>query len=873
MGSGPLNVTVAVAPPPVYDALRLRTTRLSRPHEAQHRKERAVRRNTPVLFLLAMIITVLGSAPSVDSGETLPESAMAAARGKMNAQMRFQRDMRDAPMKMADPRRAMLGAAGGDKAVATVKFDHVLSGSEVAELESRGIEFYRVDGHIARTRAIYPVIIPWSEIDGLGARREVLRLESTWKPAVYPVLDVSVPEIEADSAWTYDDPLGFPLTGKGMRVADFDTGIDVFHPSFFYADGDTFNWIDLNENGVFDPSYDSVDLNHNGEFDFGEILRLRDGHILDYAGVWGGSLPANNDNEYQTYWDWIYADQNYNGKRDFGPAAGFAESSPGFGEPTFVALDDDGDGELDVGERLVQLGSSKIYATMNDDSIERMRGTDLILSDDDSNGHGTAVMGIVAGGTRGYHRFCGIAPDAELLAGYFFSGVPVSYLVPWARSRGADVMLYEFGGFVWEFLDGSTLDEEIISIENETIIQITPSGNLGRGGKHAITDIPSLGGRMLIINVPTYIGNSIRFLYGSTLWLGSLSDLTFRLRTPLGTQTELTGGWQLIDNYYVWTDFETSVRGTHKMDLYVDHNANLDAMGVWELNVMNWSVAKVEIISNIADDLSSWAGGAEFSNYISNDRNVTWPATCDSAFCNGSYSTRGFEGYGGTGGGSIPAGEISAFSGRGERIDGKHLLDITSPGNYDVYSTMSHTTSSGYPNGSYRQFSGTSAAGPHVAAAAALVQQAWPTATMPETELLLASHALEDGFTGPVYNDTWGYGKLRILGAIGVATGVEDMADGRLAPRLLLDQNYPNPFNPVTWIPFYLPRNGHVTIRIYDLRGALVRTLRDKWMSEGAHSVTWDGRVGTGRDAVSGIYFCVLEQDGEKQTRKMVLLH
>ena len=95
-------------------------------------------------------------------------------------------------------------------------------------------------------------------------------------------------------------------------------------------------------------------------------------------------------------------------------------------------------------------------------------------------------------------------------------------------------MLYEFGGFIWEFLDGSSLDEEIISIENETIIQITPSGNLGRGKKHAITDVPAGGSRALPITVPSYGGNSIQFVYGSTLWLGDISDLTFKLRTPLG---------------------------------------------------------------------------------------------------------------------------------------------------------------------------------------------------------------------------------------------------------------------------------------------------------------------------------------------------
>jgi len=143
---------------------------------------------------------------------------------------------------------------------------------------------------------------------------------------------------------------------------------------------------------------------------------------------------------------------------------------------------------------------------------------------------------------------------------------------------------------------------------------------------------------------------------------------------------------------------------------------------------------------------------------------------------------------------------------------------------------------------------------------------------MHEVECLLASHALSDGFTGETYNDWWGYGKLRILGAIGVATDVEDMAEGRLAPRLHLDQNWPNPFNPVTWIPFYLPRGGQASVRIYDARGALVRTIREKWMNGGAHSVLWDGTDSRGRSVASGVYFCVLSQDGQKQTRKLVLL-
>ncbi len=818
-----------------------------------------------VIALILAVLAPLSSGPAA-------VAATAAEQAPVDSSLRFLLEMRAAPHKAASLDAEVRDILQADRVTVTVAFDRELSAAQIADFEARGYGFFRVKGEIARTRAIYPVQIPWSEVAAFAQRREVLRVEAAWAPAVFPTLDVSVPEIEADLAWGYTDPFGYPLTGKGTRVADFDTGIDVFHPSFFFADGDTFDWHDLSGTGVFVDGQAYVDLDRNGVFDPGEELRLRDGWILDWAQVWGGGAPSNDDGVLQTYWDWLYADTNGNGVRDYGPAAGYAESDPGFGEPLFIALDANGNGVLDAGERLVQLGTSKIYATVGSGTVERVRGVDLIHSDPDVNGHGTAVMGIVSGGERGRHRFAGIAPDAELLAGYFFSGVPISYLIPWARAHEADVMLYEFGGFVWRFLDGTTLDEQAISIENETIIQITPSGNLARGGKHAIAVAPAGGSVNLPVGAVPFGGQDLGVLYWTTLWRTGVGDLAFTLTSPLGGQIPITGGAQDVDGYYVWSSRDTSPRGTNKLDLFIDRDQNPHVNGAWQLLVGNPTGGAIEVISNVADNRSSWADGAEFTAHVSNDRNVTWPATADSAFCNGSYSTRGFESSFGPGGGSIPPGALSEFSGRGARIDGKHLLDIVSPGNYDVYTTMSHQTAQGYPLGSYRQFSGTSAAGPHVAAAAALVRQAFPAAPVAEIEDRLASSALQDEFTGEVYNDWWGFGKLRILGAIGVVTAVEDMAAGALPPGLLLGQNHPNPFNPVTWIPFYLPRSGPASLKIYDVRGVLVRSLRDRWHGEGAHSVHWDGTDLRGRLAPSGIYFCVLEQDGERQMRKVTLL-
>lgn len=799
---------------------------------------------------------------------------LSAGDSKLNPSLKYLKHMRSAAHAGAGEARHGFAAAQSDETTVTVKFDHVLSSAERSALERRGAGFFAGDGAVLHSGAIYAIRLPWSLVDELAVREDVLRIDAAWRPAVLPLLDVSVPEIEADSTWREIDPLGLPLTGAGLRIADFDTGIDVFHPSFFYADGDTFDWIDVDGLGdSFVSGLDCVDMNGNGAADAGEIMRYTDGQIYDPAYVWGGGYPSNNGNGYQTYWDWLYNDANNNGARDYGAAAGFTEGSPTYGEQYFIALDTDDNGTLDSGERVVALKTSKIYATCTTGQVERLRGVDLIGNENDTNGHGTSVSGILAGGTPGRHIFTGIAPDAEILMGYFFSDVPISALIPWARSRGADVMLYEFGGFVWDYLDGSSLDEELISTENDSIIQITPSGNLARGRKHAIATAAASDSVSFGIAVPALASPGIAYMYQTALWRTNTGDLTFRLTSPLGgTATLAAGSDAVIDGYYVYFEKSTSSRGTCAFNVYVDCNTNENLNGAWTLKAVNGTAAPIEIICNVSDNMTSWAGGAEFSTYYTNERCVTWPATADDAFVNGSYSTRGFEGYAGVGTGSISVGEISAFSGRGERIDGAHLLDICSPGNYDVYSTKSSQDGSGYNVGGYRQFSGTSAAGPHVAAAAALVQQAFPLATMADVAYLLASHAAADAFTGSVYNDTWGWGKLRILGAVRAATGVEDILLGNAPPRALLDQNYPNPFNPSTWIPFYVPSDGVASVKIYDIRGSLVKVLREGWMSRGAHSVRWEGDGDAGAKAASGIYFCVLRCGGETQARKLVLM-
>ena len=98
------------------------------------------------------------------------------------------------------------------------------------------------------------------------------------------------------------------------------------------------------------------------------------------------------------------------------------------------------------------------------------------------------------------------------------------------------------------------------------------------------------------------------------------------------------------------------------------------------------------------------------------------------------------------------------------------------------------------------------------------------------------------------------------------------VADRDLPAHLVLPQNYPNPFNPLTEIAFTVHRAGPGSLRVYDLKGNLVRTLLEGNQSVGRHVVAWDGRDDAGRVAPSGVYVYRLQVNDQVGARKMLLM-
>ncbi|MFA5012260.1 MAG: T9SS type A sorting domain-containing protein [Ignavibacteria bacterium] len=101
---------------------------------------------------------------------------------------------------------------------------------------------------------------------------------------------------------------------------------------------------------------------------------------------------------------------------------------------------------------------------------------------------------------------------------------------------------------------------------------------------------------------------------------------------------------------------------------------------------------------------------------------------------------------------------------------------------------------------------------------------------------------------------------------INTATSVNPV--GTTLPQTYsLSQNYPNPFNPSTKINFAIPKQGFVTLKIYDVLGREVRTLVNEIKAAGNYTVDFNAS-----EYSSGVYFYKLESSGYSNIKKMMLI-
>ena len=95
----------------------------------------------------------------------------------------------------------------------------------------------------------------------------------------------------------------------------------------------------------------------------------------------------------------------------------------------------------------------------------------------------------------------------------------------------------------------------------------------------------------------------------------------------------------------------------------------------------------------------------------------------------------------------------------------------------------------------------------------------------------------------------------------------EEGQSSLLPDKYQLYQNYPNPFNPVTNIKFDLPKNGFVTLRVFDILGRENTTLVNENLNAGSYETSWDGS-----NYPSGVYFYKIVTDEYSDVKKMLLV-
>ena len=104
-------------------------------------------------------------------------------------------------------------------------------------------------------------------------------------------------------------------------------------------------------------------------------------------------------------------------------------------------------------------------------------------------------------------------------------------------------------------------------------------------------------------------------------------------------------------------------------------------------------------------------------------------------------------------------------------------------------------------------------------------------------------------------------------------TGMPDLGSPGQEPVVFqVLQNYPNPCSPSTTITYEIPNEADVSVRIYNLHGALIKELLHETQPAGRHLVNWDGTDSKHTRVSSWVYFYTVECGDRAFSHKLILV-
>lgn len=196
--------------------------------------------------------------------------------------------------------------------------------------------------------------------------------------------------------------------------------------------------------------------------------------------------------------------------------------------------------------------------------------------------------------------------------------------------------------------------------------------------------------------------------------------------------------------------------------------------------------------------------------------------------------------------------------------DGEWLLYTVSIAEAGIYSVECRVASSGN-TGRFRLFLDGQVVSNEISVPNTGGWQNWKSVTATTFSLPAGLHRLKIAFTKGNFN-------LNYLSFTLKSSSVSEGSQIQSPVKSLsLAQNYPNPFNQSTEITVFSSKTEVVSLNIYNLQGKLVRKIFKGNLSSGKNLFLWDGTDDFAKPVSSGIYFCFLESERYRESRRLVL--
>ena len=422
-------------------------------------------------------------------------------------------------------------------------------------------------------------------------------------------------------------------------------------------------------------------------------------------------------------------------------------------------------------------------------------GPPFASQDTSSPGHGTHVAGTAAGdgsatgaGSAPAGTFAGVAPGADLIVvdadagGGGLSTATIIAGLDFVDERAALlnqpwVINMSLGGHLFSAHDGTSAIELatdlFVGAGRPGKAVVISAGNSNGSGIHAggslpVQDLGSNPPTDLTFDVPIGTAAVIVHLWfdiGDTLALGFAApsgsgiSSAMNMFPPSSAPGTLCNGLSCIAiQQFPATAFGIMSPGTVLAEFFITP----DPLGMGQVSPGTWTIELERLTGSTGSGRFDAWSNLPFTTFV-DPATVGSPGTAFNAITVGAYTTRlGFPGN--------TINEIAVFSSAGPTRDGRLKPEISAPGSVTISSASSTATGTvPEPGGVHHGISGTSMSAPHVTGTVALMLQADPTLDAIEIRDILTGTARADGFTGPVPNDNWGFGKLDALAAVTAA--------------------------------------------------------------------------------------------------------